>query len=69
MTRVAAEVAVYETTRKQAESEPTRGDKMEVLTDQRSTAHSSHIIDSPPRGCLFRALPSSNWHWMTSSVP
>ena len=55
MTRIAAEVAVYETTRKQAESEPTRGDKMEVLTDQRSTAHSSHIIDNPLMRCLFQS--------------
>ena len=69
MTHIAAEVAVFETTRKQAESEPTRGNKIEVLTEQRSTAHSSHIINSPPRRCLFRALPSRSWHWMASSVP
>ncbi len=58
MMRIAAEVAVYETKRKQAESEPTRGYEIEVLTEQRATAHSSHIIDGPPRRCLFRALPS-----------
>jgi len=55
MMRIAAEVAVYETKRKQAESEPTRGDEIEVLTEQRSTAHSSHIIDGPPRRCLFQS--------------
>jgi len=55
MTRIAAEVAVYEATRKQAKSEPTRGDEIEGLTDQRSTAHSSRIIDGPPTGCLFQS--------------
>ncbi len=55
MRRIAAEVAAYETTRKQAESEPTRGDEIEMLTEQRSTSHSSHIIDGPPRRCLFQS--------------
>ncbi len=55
MTRIAAEVAVYEATRKQAKSEPTRGDEIEMLTEQRSTAHSSHIIDGPPRRCHFQS--------------
>src|SRR5216683_2288624 len=68
MTRIAAEVAVYEATRKQAESEPTRGDEIEVLTEQRATAHSSHIIDGPPRRCLFQSPSIKSWHWMASSV-
>ena len=34
MTCIAAKVAVYEATRKQAESEPTRGDEIEMLTEQ-----------------------------------
>ena len=55
MTRIVAEVAAYETTRKQAESEATRGDEIEMLTEQRSTAHSSDIIDGPPRRCLFHS--------------
>ena len=55
MTCITAEVAVYETTRKQAESESTRGDDIEMLTEQRSTAHSSHIIEGPPRRCLFQS--------------
>jgi hypothetical protein len=34
MTRIAAEVTAHETTRKQAESEATRGDEIEMLTEQ-----------------------------------
>jgi hypothetical protein len=68
MARIADEVALCETTRKQAESEATRGNEIdsEVLTDQCSTDHPSRIINGLARTCLFlRALPSRT----ASSVP